>query len=137
LTIKRQNYLNSRLLVLLIFLTLLLSLPSHALTEITLEWLPVTEPNVAGYRVFSRLDEEAYDYGMPLWEGAETSCVIDFPEDEITWYFVVRVFDEEGYESIDSNEVCYRCFTYDHVLNNDNDGPVESDTGCFVRCLPL
>ena len=138
MTVKRQKHPKTWLFILLVVLTFLLPLSAHALTQITLEWDPVLESDVAGYRVFSRLVDEAYDYNTPLWEGFDTSCVIDFPDDELIWYFVVRAFDTQGFESINSNEVCYRCPAHGHTLNDSDGGTFESDdTGCFVDCMPF
>ncbi|MBW2575948.1 MAG: hypothetical protein JRC88_10775 [Deltaproteobacteria bacterium] len=62
---------------------------------------------MAGYRVYSREEGQSYDYANPAWEGEETTCTIYDMDETKTYYFVVRAFDTEGFESDDSNEVCF------------------------------
>ncbi|MDP8287964.1 MAG: carbohydrate-binding domain-containing protein, partial [Candidatus Electryonea clarkiae] len=74
--------------------------------QVTLEWSPNSEPDLAGYRVFLREDGQSYDYTNPSWEGTGAMCTIYDLDDTKTYYFVARAFDSEGFESGDSNEVC-------------------------------
>ena len=74
--------------------------------QVTLEWSPNSEPDLAGYRVFLREEGQSYDYTNPSWEGTETTCTIYNLDETKTYYFVARAFDTEGLESGDSNEVC-------------------------------
>ncbi|MCK5611180.1 hypothetical protein KAR91_55415 [Candidatus Pacearchaeota archaeon] len=72
----------------------------------TCAWTANTEADLAGYRLFQRLDGEAYDYTSPIAEipaGTETCTVADLPDDNYLW--VLRAFDTAGNESADSNEV--------------------------------
>jgi hypothetical protein len=71
----------------------------------TLLWQPNSEPDLAGYRAFVREKGHGYDYQHPAWQGTETTCRIDNLDDTRIYYFVVRAFDTEGYESENSNEV--------------------------------
>ena len=73
--------------------------------NITLQWVPNSEPDLAGYRVFSREEGQSYDYANPSLEIAEASCNIYNLDENKTYYYVVRAFDTEGSESGDSNEV--------------------------------
>jgi hypothetical protein len=113
--------------------------PANAWTQVTLAWSPNSEPDLAGYRVFSRLEGEDYDYDFPVWEGTETTCTIDILDENLPNYLVVRAFDTEGYESADSNEVCYNCSPSKiHSLNqrdfiDENGHP--SSSGCFIDSL--
>jgi hypothetical protein len=88
---------------------LILPLPCGAATQILLEWRPNTESDLAGYRVFYRLEGENYDYTEPLWEGSQTSCVIDIPDEEPLYYFVVHAVSTTESMSPGSGEVCYGC----------------------------
>jgi hypothetical protein len=88
--------------------------------DVTLAWDPNSEGDLAGYRIFYRLEGQSYDYDHPdkeLWltggEGKEQlenpdqpSCTI-YGLDDNTTYFVARAFDEALNESSDSNEVAY------------------------------
>ena len=80
---------------------------STASTQVTMEWSPNSEPDLAGYRVFFREEGQSYDYTYPSWEGTETTRTIYNLDETKTYYFVARAFDTEGLESGDSNEVCF------------------------------
>ena len=70
--------------------------------NITLAWDPSSN-DVDGYRAFYREAGHAYDYSQPAWEGWESTCTIYGLDDETTYYFVVRAYNELG-ESGNSNE---------------------------------
>jgi hypothetical protein len=78
--------------------------PAHSsfALDITLAWDPSTS-GVDGYKAFYREAGYAYDYSQPAWEGWETTCTIYGLDDETTYYFVVRAYNELG-ESGNSNE---------------------------------
>ena len=87
-----------------VLIILACSSAAHAL-QVTLGWeVPVTGPP-DGYRVFSRLEGQSYDYGEPVWEGSATTCTL-FDLQDTTTHFVVRAYNSHG-ESDDSNEVTY------------------------------
>jgi len=75
--------------------------------QLNFEWDPNPEPDIAGYRVFSRLAGEAYDYDHPDWEGQDAFCSLWIDNEEADYFFVVRAYDTDGFESDDSNEVAY------------------------------
>jgi len=79
---------------------------SLASTQVSLEWAPNTESDLAGYRVFTREEGKSYDYTNPSWEGTDTSCTIYDLDETKTYCFAVRAFDTEEFESGNSNEVC-------------------------------
>jgi PKD repeat protein len=82
-------------------------LDASATTQVSLEWAPNSEPNLAGYRVFCREQSQSYDYANPSWEGTDTYCTIYDLDETKTYCFVTRAFDIEGFESGNSNEVCH------------------------------
>jgi len=88
---------------------LVLPLPCGASTQILLEWQPSTGSNITGYKVFFRFEGGNYNYAEPLWEGSQTSCVIDIPDEEPLYYFVVHAVSTTGAMSPGSDEVCYGC----------------------------
>ena len=92
------------------------------LTTITLGWSANQESDLAGYRVFCRLDGLSYDYDSPAWEGTTTGCSIDLRKPG-TYFFVTRAFDTSGNESPDSDEVSYTWMLHcDIDKDNDCDG---------------
>lgn len=92
-----------------LFVILVLWLPVGVFADIMLnfQWDPNPEPDVVGYRIFSRLEGEDYDYDNPDWEGQDTECPIFIADVDIPNYFVVRAYNAYGFESADSNEVRY------------------------------
>lgn len=75
--------------------------------QLNFEWDPNPEPDIAGYRVFAREPGEDYDYENPAWEGQQNYCSVYVADENGVYLFVVRAFDESGFESDDSNEVIY------------------------------
>jgi len=149
--LKILKYFASRLSLAAFALSLIIPLPSHALTQIALEWLPNPEPLLAGYRLYSRYEGELYDYSNPVWEGDENTCVIDIKEEETACYFVIRAYDIYENESGNSNEVCFGCGDdseepgeseeiedEDRSLNDSSDSENDAKTdyqGCFIDFL--
>lgn len=111
---------------------LLLLIPTCAIagTQLNFEWDPNPEPDIAGYRVFSRQPGEDYNYDNPAWEGEENYCSIFVDDEDAVYLFVVRAFDEDGFESDDSNEVVYPGDS--RYLNGSSSS---SEGGCFVGTL--
>ena len=73
--------------------------------NVTFQWDPNTEPDIAGYKVFCREKGQSYNYTNPSWKGTDTTCTIFNLDETKTYYFVSRTFDTQGLESIDSNEL--------------------------------
>ena len=73
---------------------------------VCLGWDANTEPDLAGYKIFTRMEGDTYNYATPAWQGTETTCSITLADGE-TWYMVAHAFDTEGLESGDSNEVSW------------------------------
>ncbi|MBA4368797.1 MAG: hypothetical protein C0403_14315 [Desulfobacterium sp.] len=75
--------------------------------QVELQWDQNNESNVVGYRVYSRMAHEDYDYERPVWSGTDNNCVIRNLEENTNYYFVARAFTYSGEESEDSDEVEY------------------------------
>ncbi len=73
--------------------------------DVTLQWTPNKEANLAGYKVYCRQEGQPYQYTQPYWETIDSACKIYDLDKTKTYYFVVRAFDTEGHESNNSNEV--------------------------------
>jgi hypothetical protein len=91
--------------------------------DIKLAWDPSTSP-VNGYRVFCREQGEYYDYAQPVWEGSALTCTIYDLDEYVTFYFVVRAYNDWG-ESGDSNEACSK----ESSIAVDAGG---EGSGCFI-----
>lgn len=113
---------------------LLMCPPLLMAMDISLEWDPNTEPNLAGYRLFVREAGESYYYSHPEWEGADTRCTIRGLDEYESYFFVVRAFDTEGNESGNSNEVFLPSPHGSHRLNPGTDGYASAGGGggCFI-----
>jgi PKD repeat protein len=82
-------------------------LNSSAAAQVSLEWNPNSEPDLAGYKVFAREQSQSYDYANPSWEGTDTYCTVYDLDETKTYCFVAKAFDAGGFESEDSEEVCH------------------------------
>ena len=74
--------------------------------DVTLKWTPNKESNLAGYTVSYRQEGQSYDYTTPCWETTDPTCTIYDLDETQTYYFTVRAFSTEGFQSGNSNEVC-------------------------------
>ena len=95
---------NLKFILSVIFLFINLTVPVYAI-DITLQWSPNNEPELAGYRVFYREEGQSYNYDTPYWETTNNFCTIYDLDETKTYYFVVRAFDANEFESTNSNEV--------------------------------
>ena len=115
----------------LIFLSFCLATTVHAI-DITLQWAPNNEPDLAGYRAFYREESQSYDYEHPYWESIDPVCTIYDLDGTKTYYFVVRAFDTNGLESADSNEVILNEGIPVNQFPIDNISSDGSEIGCFI-----
>jgi hypothetical protein len=126
----RKPVYNCLRVFLVILLLLLMPVSVFAGTQLNFQWDPNPEPDIAGYRVFSRQPGQDYDYDNPVWEGQESYCSIFVDDEDAIYLFVVRAFDEDGFESDDSNEVVYP----DDSRYLKGSGS-SSEGGCFIGTL--
>jgi len=94
------NYLLIFILLLFCFVT------SGYAIDVSLKWTPNNESNLAGYTVFYRQEGQSYNYTNPYWETTDPTCTIYGLDETQTYYFIVRAFSTEGFQSDNSNEVC-------------------------------
>ena len=101
--------------------------------DISLQWTPNSEPDVAGYKVYYREQHESYDYNAPYWETIEPKCTIYDLDTTKTYYFVVRAFDNDGFTSSNSNEVMLQEGTAVNSVGNEvGAGGGGGGGGCFI-----
>ena len=99
-------------IVSLIFL-LFLSVDNGWALEVTLAWLPNTEPELAGYKVYYAADspatpmigKNAVQGDAPIDVGNNTSAVISGLDSNRTYFFAVTAYNSSGIESSFSNIV--------------------------------
>ena len=104
---------------------------SVAATQVTLAWDANVEPDLAGYHLYARQADQAYNYTAPAYVGRETSCTIDNLDDMVEHCFVVRAYDVDGNESPDSNEVCKVTASVAPAdSDDDGDGFTENQGDC-------
>lgn len=117
-----------------IVLLLLMPVGAFAGIQLDFEWDPNPEPDIAGYRFFSREAGEDYDYTTPIWKGQENYCSIYVDNEDGVYLFVVRAVDENGYESDDSNEVVYSGDSR-YLSSYESSSGGGSGGGCFIGTL--
>jgi hypothetical protein len=93
--------------------------------QITLEWDPVTHPDLAGYMVYYGTFSEDYDESIDV--GNYTSVTIEGLEEDVTYYFSVTAYSANGEESEYSNEVCNNSDICDTASSSGGGGG-----GCFI-----
>ena len=101
------------LMVLVAMLCLLIAMPAFA-GDATLLWDPNTEADLAGYKIYYRIDQggEPYD-GTGIIEGDSPIDVGNVTEFKLTgldlknnnYFFVATAYNTSGFESGFSNEV--------------------------------
>jgi hypothetical protein len=102
----RKGYVFRAFLGPLISMVFILSYtPAAHAAQVTLAWDPPATGTVNGYRVFSRLAGQSYNYSQPAWQGAATTSVVS--DLGSATYYVVRAYNSSG-ESGDSNEATYQ-----------------------------
>lgn len=125
----------------LLFILLLFNLatPSFAI-DVTLKWTENNEPDLAGYRIFFREEGQSYNYASPYWETTEPICTIYDLDEATTYFFVVRAFDFDGFESNNSNEVRLESGTipaHQSQIEDNNENVLYGSggrviNGCFI-----
>jgi Malectin domain/Bacterial TSP3 repeat/Fibronectin type III domain len=110
---------------------LLLLLASRAFAgQMTLQWDAVTNPQLAGYKVY--YGYASRQYSMNVNAGMSTTAAFSNLKDAQMYYFAVTAFDTSGKESAFSNEVSYDLAKVD----TDKDGLSDWDEINFYRTDP-
>lgn len=108
----------------LVFACSLFVHPSSLAFQLTLEWDPNVEQDLAGYILYYGTASRNYSYDVDI--GDETSCTISGLRDGVRYYFAVTAYDDEGNESSYSSEVCFP----DCSQNTSSSGG--GSGGCFI-----
>jgi len=77
---------------------------AHASSDVTLIWDPVTDQDLAAYRLYKSDQPGTYPSQPVITIPAGTEIVM-IEVDDGTWYFVLTAIDHSGNESDPSNEV--------------------------------
>jgi len=120
-------------LIIILFPAIFLSFsitPIYA-ADITLSWNANTEPDLAGYRIYRKIQSDPADPNVD-YIPIDDKCLTDFEDSNNPtyddsnldsnniYYFVVTAYDTSGLESDYSNEVSIELNTY--YLDSDSDG---------------
>ena len=73
--------------------------------QVTLEWDPVTQSNLAGYKLY--VGTASGVYGRSISAGLTTSCVVNDLLGGHTYYFAATASNTSGVESAKSNELVF------------------------------
>jgi len=73
--------------------------------NVTLEWNPNTEEDLAGYKIYCGTTGGDYDYTVDV--GNQTEYTVTDLEEGLLYYFAATAYDLLGNESDYSNEVAY------------------------------
>jgi len=71
--------------------------------NVTLEWDPNPEPDIAGYEIYYGLSSRNYSEMIDV--GSYTSCTIGDLELGVTYYLAAKAYNTSGYRSSYSDEV--------------------------------
>ncbi|MDH3835116.1 MAG: fibronectin type III domain-containing protein [Desulfobacteraceae bacterium] len=110
-TNKKLNRLNTWNHFLFFILLFFCFVTSGYAIDVTLNWTPNNESNLAGYAVFYRQEGQSYNYTNPYFETTEPTCTVYDLDENQTYYFIVRAFSTEGFQSANSNEVFLEAVT--------------------------
>jgi len=90
----------------LLFLTMIffLSAPVQS-AQVTLQWDPNPEADLAGYKVYYGTSSGNYSYSLDV--GMTTTCTVSNLQDGIPYYFAATAYDAAFAESEFSSEVVY------------------------------
>lgn len=108
---KRNNILATWDYLLVFILLFFCFVTSGFAMDVSLQWIPNNELNLAGYKVFYRQEGQSYNYTNPYWETTDPTCTVYDLDENQTYYFMVRAFSTEGFQSGNSNEVCLKTGT--------------------------
>jgi fibronectin type 3 domain-containing protein len=73
--------------------------------SLTLEWNANTEPDLAGYKIYSATSSGAYGAAIATAAANATSYDATGLQPGVTYFFVITAFDAAGNESARSDEV--------------------------------
>jgi hypothetical protein len=114
----------------------LLSSPSVHSAQVTLQWDPNQEADLAGYRIYYGTSSGYYSYSLDV--GKTTSCTISNLQDGTSYYFAAIAYDNDLQESEFSSEVAYPGCTFSITPQSQNFGSsggagtvsLSAGTGC-------
>ena len=99
--------------------------------DVSFQWDENSGPDIAGYRVFCSEEGQSHDYTNPTWEGRDTMCTIYDLDETKSYYFVLRAFDTEGFETSDSNELYLEAATA-----SNNQPPIAVISEDYIEANP-
>jgi hypothetical protein len=98
--------------------------------NVTLEWDPNPEPDIAGYEIYYGFSSRNYSEMIDV--GGYTSCTIGDLEIGVTYYLAAKAYNTSGYRSDYSDEVRFtlgEAADEPPPTNDDDPQPGQSDGG--------
>ncbi len=89
---------------------------------------------VDGYRIYMRIEGQAYDYSKPAWQDTALQCTIADLAPGVSYYFVARAYRGSN-ESGNSNEVGY--LARDNIPTKPVVSIIKEDDMVFVNTEPV
>ncbi|MBC8179576.1 VCBS repeat-containing protein, partial [candidate division KSB1 bacterium] len=100
-------------------------IPISQSAEATFIWSPNSEPNLAGYKIYSGTASGDYntsiDVGLPEINNEQVSAKITALTEGITYYFSATAYDSDGFESAFSQEVQWTALISEPLAAPEND----------------
>ena len=94
---------NFKILIILLTFLFFIAAPATA-ADVTFEWDANTEPDLAGYKLYSGNESGVYDPATVVDVGKVTTHVLSNVADG-KWFWALTAYDASGNESKKSNEV--------------------------------
>jgi hypothetical protein len=111
-TQKNRHHLSECLFFFIVIIFFFLSITAVEAYDLTLQWDPNSEPDVAGYVLYiddgtSGPDYEYFDtYPLEDIDPDNPSCIITGLQNDHDYYFALTAYDADGNESDLSDDIC-------------------------------
>jgi hypothetical protein len=130
-TVIFHNHGKNRLSLLAVLAIVLFSCHASFAAEASFSWLPNSETNLAGYKIYFGVTSGSYiyerDVHLPVIIRGKVRASIGNLSEGITYYFVATAYNTEGVESDPTAEIVYSVPIANPIVDSDNDGLTDYD----------